>query len=69
MCAQVMLRLSWWDSASENYRSVFARTSAYASHYTPRTASKRGCNLVRGDIISGIIQKPLISLIAFQGKG
>ena len=57
MCAQVMLRLTWWDTGSEAYRSVFVRTNAYAAHYTPRRPNKKGCNLRRGDLISGLLQR------------
>ena len=63
VCAQVMLRISWWDPSSEAYRSMFVRTSAYASNWTPRDNARTSCNLVRGDLISGIIQRLFPNLI------
>ena len=62
VCAQVMLRISWWGPSSEAYRSLFVRTSAYAANWAPRNNAHTSCNLVRGDLISGVIQRhnPLI---------
>ena len=59
-CANVLLKIPFWDSKVNAYRSFFARTNAYFSNFAPRQPDSMSWNLVRGDIISGLLQRPFI---------
>ena len=56
--AQIVLKLMWEDSAGET-RFVYARTTAYASAYSPRLISPCSfAHIALGDIISGVLELP-----------
>ena len=58
--ANVMLRIPFWDANAYAYRSVFVRSSAYFSNFAPRQPDQLSWNMVRGDLITGILQRPFI---------
>ena len=58
--ANVLLRIPFWDAKAYAYRPVFVRSTAFFSNFAPRCPDNMKWNLVRGDLISGILQKPLI---------
>ena len=59
MCAHISPRLAWLGESSQAYRSTLARTSAYATLYTPRFTDSTACNIqVGGGVVAGILKKP-----------
>ena len=58
--ANVLLRISFWDANAYAYRSFFVRSNAYFSNFAPRQPDQMSWNLVRGDLITGILQRPFI---------
>lgn len=59
-CAQVLLRFPYWEEKAYGYRSVFVRVNAFFADFAPVQPDKLDWTLTRGDIVCGLVQKPLI---------
>ena len=57
-CAQVLLRLPWWDDDSKASRSLYVRTNAHTAGFAPRIAHNASFTMRRGDVITGLIHRP-----------
>ena len=65
-CAQVLLKIPFWDDDAHSYRSFFARTSAYFANFAPRCPDNMAWTLSRGDVVSGILQRLFYTLCRTQ---
>ena len=68
-CAQVLLRLPRWDDVAKASRSLYVRTNAHTAGFAPRIAHNANFTLRRGDVITGIIYRPLFPLTQHQYLG
>ena len=62
-CAQVLIRIPFWDQTAYAYRSLFARINTFFADFAPRQPDSLDWAISRGDIVCGLVQRPGVTLL------